>query len=115
MSISERLKFIPKWMKNPFLIIGIFFIVWMIFFDENNLSAQWKLNSKLNALNTQIDYYNQQIAQTKTELYELRTNSETKEKFAREHYFMKRDNEDVFVFISKSKPEPIKHWWEKFF
>lgn len=115
MSIFEYFNFIPKWVRNPFLIVGLFFIVWMLFFDENNLATQWKLSNKLYELNTQIEYYNQQINQTKTELYELRTNSETKEKFAREHYFMKRDNEDIFVFISTPKPETTKHWWQKIF
>lgn len=88
----------------------------MIFFDENNAFTQLERYVNLKKLNTQIDFYTENIRQTKEELYELRTNNFTKEKFAREHYYMKRDNEEVFVFIpNRSAPKKEKSWWQKWF
>ena len=43
--------------------------------------------------------YKDQIKQTDKAYAELTTNPATQEKFAREHYWMKRDNEDVFVIV----------------
>jgi len=112
----KKLDWIPAWVKNPYLFCFTFFVVWMFFFDEHNFSVQWKRKNDLNDLNEKISFYEKNIAKTKTELNELRTNNETKEKFAREHYYMKRDNEDVFVFIdNKPAPAQPKHWWEKIF
>jgi cell division protein FtsB len=107
---------IPQWLRNPYLMVLLFFVVWMIFFDENNLAVQWKRKKNLRMLNEKIEYYERNIAKTKQELYELKTNDFTKEKFAREHYYMKRENEDVFVFTD-NQPETLqtKHWWEDFF
>jgi cell division protein FtsB len=41
-------------------------------------------------------YYQQQIATTKQELEQLKTNPALLEKYARERYLMKRDNEELF-------------------
>ena len=51
-------------------------------------------------------FYLQQIDQTQKQYSELTTNPETQEKFAREHYWMKRDNEDVFVLVKHDKTQP---------
>jgi cell division protein FtsB len=115
-SLFKKIDFMPDWMKNPYLICIVLFALWMLFFDEHNVAVQWKRSNDLKALNEKIDYYQKNIEQTKSELIELKTNDVTKEKFAREHYYMKRDNEEVFVFIdNQPAPAQPKHWWEKFF
>ncbi len=42
-------------------------------------------------------FYMSEIAKNNKEIYELETNPETIEKYAREKYLMKRDSEDVFI------------------
>jgi|APTNR8051073442_1049403.scaffolds.fasta_scaffold12964_3 cell division protein DivIC len=107
---------IPAWLRNPFVITISIFAVWMLFFDENNLSVQWKRKCEVAELSAKIDFYEKGIKETRHELKELTTNPETQEKFAREHYYMKHDNEDVFVFRKfETKQEKPKYWWQKIF
>lgn len=79
----------------------IVFGVWMFVFDENNLLIQYRRFTELSSLLEKKEYYLEQISKTDKEFNELTTNPATQEKFAREHYRMKRDNEDVFVIVEE--------------
>ena len=87
---------IPVWLRNPYTISLALFIVWMLFFDDNNMMMQWERQSEINALADKISFYDKGIRESKEELRELTTNPASQEKFAREHYYMKRDNEDRY-------------------
>lgn len=78
------------------------FTVWITFFDESNLFVQRQRTKELNDLNKKIEYYKGQVDQTKQELNDLQNDPVILEKYAREKYFMKKDNEDVFVIDSSS-------------
>ena len=78
------------------------FTVWITFFDESNLFVQRQRTKELNDLNKKIEYYKGQVDQTKQELNDLQNDPVILEKYAREKYFMKMDNEDVFVIDSSS-------------
>lgn len=71
----------------------------MTFFDESNLLTQYKKHCELTDLQEKRKFYRDQIKETNKAFAELTTNLATQEKFAREHYWMKRDNEDVFVIV----------------
>ena len=88
-------------MTNPFFLVIIAFAVWMTFFDESNLLTQYRKHCELSDLQQKRQYYRGQIKQTDKAFAELTTNPATQEKFAREHYWMKRDNEDVFVIVQE--------------
>ncbi len=75
------------------------FVVWMMFFDKNDMLSQYEYRSEVNKLQTEKDFYEKETAQVKKDLNELTTNLKTAEKFAREKYYMKKDNEDVFVIV----------------
>ena len=92
---------IPPVFKNIYFLTGTCFVVWMLFIDDNNLMVQYRRHSELSSLLEKRAYYLQQIEQTDEEYQELTSNPETQEKFAREHYWMKRDNEDIFVIVEK--------------
>ena len=87
----------PKIFTNKYLITGIAFAVWMLFFDRNDLSLQLKRVQELNKLQENEKLMNDQIADTKHELRLLKTNPETLEKYAREKFMMKKENEDLFI------------------
>ena len=87
---------------NKYLITGIAFAVWMLFFDRNDITLQLKRVRELNKLQKSEKVMGTQIADTKTELNLLKTNPETLEKYARERYLMKKDNEDLFIITSDS-------------
>ena len=75
--------------------------MWLLYFDKNDVFTQFELITKCNKLNTEKNYYIQEIENNKKEITELQTNKKSLETFAREKYLMKKDNEDVFVFVEK--------------
>ena len=91
------LRVIFKILKNKYFLAIVAFIVWMIFFDTNSLKRQKILNARIDEIKGMRAFYMTEIAKNNKEIYELETNPETIEKYAREKYLMKRDSEDVFV------------------
>jgi cell division protein DivIC len=92
---------IPGWVRNKYLLTGLAFIVWMFFFDANDISLQQKRRSELKKLQNEEKILDKQISETKQELNLLKTSPATIEKYAREKYLMKRDNEDLYLINKK--------------
>lgn len=90
-----------KWIKNKYLLTLIGLAVWLTFFDKNDIFTQYELIQKCHKLEKDKDYYLSEIESNKTNLEELRTNKNSLETFSREKYLMKRENEDVYVFVAK--------------
>ena len=84
-------------LKNKYLLTGVFFIVWMFFFNEKDLISEFKRKAKFSALQKSEQHLSEVIKETRQELGQLKTNAQTIEKYAREKYLMKKDNEDLFV------------------
>lgn len=93
------LSYIPSWLKSKYLITGASFVVWMVFFDRDDIGSQYKRIKDLQQLQQSEKAMTKLIADTKKELYLLRTNPSTVEKYAREKYMMKRDNEDLYIIV----------------
>ena len=91
----------PAIFRNIFFLTGIFFVVWMLFLDENNMVNQYRKRAELIALEKKRDYYKEEIYKAQEKFQLLTTNAASQEKFARENYWMKKDNEDVFVIEKK--------------
>lgn len=103
--LQAKIAKLPWWVTNPFVIVMVLFSTWMVFFDECNLITQYHKYSELSALLEKRKYYKDQIKETNKAFSELNSNPATQEKFAREHYWMKRDNEDVFVIVEEKGTE----------
>ncbi|MGN6641172.1 MAG: FtsB family cell division protein, partial [Mucilaginibacter sp.] len=84
-------------------VVTVAFVVWMIFFDKNDLFSQYQYHSQLSKLKHERDFYQKETAKVHQELDELTSNKQELEKFAREKYLMKKDNEDVFVIVKSKK------------
>ena len=97
------LKHIPTWLKSKYLVTSIAFIVWMLFFDSDDVTLQLKRVKELKQLQQSEENMNQRIADAKKELELLRTNPFTLEKYAREKYLMKKDNEDLYIIVKDGK------------
>jgi len=87
--------------KNKFFLITVAFLVWMIFFDKNDLFSQYQYHQQLTKLKQERDFYKKETAKVAKDLDELTSNPEKLEKFAREKYLMKKANEDVFVIVTQ--------------
>jgi cell division protein FtsB len=83
--------------KNFYFIIGVIFIIWMLFIDSNDLYSQFKKRGKLKELEQQKAYYTQMIKEVEKDREELLSNNELLEKFAREKYLMKKESEDLYI------------------
>lgn len=91
-----------KWrtvLKNKYFVTGFSFIIWLSFFDRYDFITQYTYGSKLHELEKERDYYTKEIVRNKAEVSDLLTNPKNLERYAREKYRMKRDNEDVFVIV----------------
>ena len=99
--MKSILKFYLRYIHNRYGLTGIVFLVWMIFFDSNNLIDRNDSMQELKKLQTDIQYYKHRIETDSRNLNELRTNTEVLEKFAREQYFMKTDHEDIFIIVKE--------------
>ncbi|MCU0376093.1 MAG: septum formation initiator family protein [Chitinophagaceae bacterium] len=84
-------------LKLHYLLALAAFVVWMLFFDEKDVFTQIKRTKELEKIENRIAFYRQEIDQTKKQIEQLDTDPAMLERFAREKYFMKRDNEEVFI------------------
>jgi len=89
-------KTLLKPFKNIFILILFVFVVWMLFFDANSWLIQRGLNSEIDDLESQKEYYKKEIDKDNKAIKKL-NNEEGTEKFAREEYYMKRENEEIFI------------------
>jgi len=94
-------KHIPNWIKNKYLISFTIFSAIILFFDKNDLFTQLSRRHELKALQQSKQYYTSNIEAERKELEQLKTNPAILEKYAREKYLMKRDNEELFIIPEK--------------
>lgn len=100
-SFMKYIQYIISIFKNKYLLSLTVFAVIILFTDHNNLFEQADRKQQLNELLDKQAYYEQKIEQTKKELAELQNNPIALEKYAREHFYMKKDNEDLFIVDPK--------------
>jgi cell division protein FtsB len=100
MKWSDLIEKIPPVFKNKYVITIILFLLWIIFFDANNLISRVREKMELNKLKAEKEYYLEKIESDSSRLMELRTDNENLEKFAREQYRMKNPDEDIYIIIS---------------
>ena len=89
------------YLNNKYAITIIVFGIWMLFFDNNNFIAQVKLNRSHHELEMEKQYYLSEIEKDRQATFELMTDTLTLEKFGREQYLMKRDNEDIYLIVDE--------------
>ena len=92
-------------LQNKFLLVTVAFVVWMLFFDKNDLYTQFEHRQQLKKLEQERDFYQKETNQVTKDLDELSSNQAKLEKFAREKYLMKKANEDVFVIVKEEKKD----------
>lgn len=91
------MKKIANILTNKYLVSGVFFVIWMLFFDQRDFFQQRDRQAELKKLEARKKYYVDEITRTKQELQDLQNNPAALEKFAREHYLMKKPGEDIYL------------------
>lgn len=82
---------------NKYVISLVVFVVWISFFDRNDLFTQHERKQELKKLQTSALFYEKEIAQTRKNLTELNNDPAVLEKMARENFYLKRNGEEIFI------------------
>ena len=96
---NSRNSRIGKALRNKYILTALIFLAWLLLFDQNNLAERRKSTAEYDQLLEERAYYLQKIEDDRNRINELKTNTDNLEKFAREQYLMKKDNEDIFVIV----------------
>jgi cell division protein FtsB len=105
--MNKLLNHLPSWLKNKYFISFAAFCVIILFLDKNDLVTQWERKKELHNWNKSRDYYTHEINRLEKEYQALTTTPDAIEKLAREKYYMKRDNEELFIV--SEKPDAAKN------
>lgn len=96
--MQKILSHIPGFLKNKYILTILFFAVWMVFFDDRDIiTTHFRYKKELRNLEDSKAYYQEQIAETRKELEQLKNDPQTLERYARERYRMKRADEDLYI------------------
>lgn len=96
------MKKLISFFKSKYVITFLTLLIWILFFDRYDLLSQLEQRKELAKLKIDRDYYLSEIEKNTRDLKELQTNPITLEKYAREKYLMKKDDEEIFVIIDKT-------------
>ena len=55
---------IPNWLKNRYAFSFLAFLIWVSFFDQNNIMTQYSYQTELSSLKNEKEYYDQAIEKT---------------------------------------------------
>lgn len=94
--MNERLK---KTIKNKYFLTFVFFFVWILFLEDTNVFNLLDYRKQINNYQEAITDYKEEIVFTKNAIEELK-DPDSLEKYAREKYIMKKDNEDIYIIKS---------------
>jgi cell division protein DivIC len=91
------MKYLPSWLTNKYLVSFAAFCMVLLFLDRNDIFIQVERQKELKNLQESKQFFTTEIASERKELEGLKSNPATIEKYAREKYLMKRDNEELFL------------------
>lgn len=101
LKLKEFYKKIPSVFKNKYFIVGFLFIIWIVFLDENNLVLLNQQQINLEKNQEIIDSLENEISEMEDKLERLNNDQKELEKFARENFLMKKENEDIIIIREK--------------
>ena len=100
----KLLTHIPSWIRNKYFISAAAFCVVVLFLDRNDFFTQLDRQKELRNLEKSKAYYSKEIVSERKELEALKSNPAIVEKYAREKYLMKRENEELFLVPENYEP-----------
>lgn len=95
--MKKTLLKIWKVVKNKYVAATLIFLLFFLFLGENNLVVTHRLKKDLSELNKECEMLETNIQQDSIEAVSLLGDPDALEAYGREHYYMKRANEDIFV------------------
>jgi cell division protein FtsB len=86
---------------NAYVLVTIVFVGLTFTAGDSTLYKRYTYDEKIRELEKEIKFYQDEIKINKEKLNSLRTDKEGLERFAREEYYMKKPDEDVFIIRKK--------------
>jgi len=99
---SKTLRWVRKYVLNKYTITILAFLVWMTFFDNTSFLVINDLNKDIRRYEHQVEYYKTEFQKNDGFYKKLMSDKSEREKYARENYFMKKDNEEIFILVEDS-------------
>lgn len=96
---AEKNRVLTK-MLNKYTITIVLFMVWMIFIDNNSWLVINDLNKDIRRYEEQLAFYKGEFEKNDNFYKKLEKNKDEKERFARENYFMKKRDEEIFIIVA---------------
>ncbi len=85
-------------------VVLIFGVVFVGFLDDNSIYAHLRNMQRISELNDEIAFYESEYQRDQNRIHELQNDPKAMEKIARERYFMKAEDEDIFVLSDDEQP-----------
>ncbi len=90
---------LQRLLRNRYVVVGVLAVVWMLLFDRYDVGVHWRLQRKINQLESDRTFYQSEIIRLKAERRLLQTSRAEAERLAREQYLMKRTDEDLYIVV----------------
>lgn len=97
--VKRKRHWLIRTLANKYILVSVVFVMWMLFFDRHNYFYLSGLRNEAIQARHDLEYYRKEIDESRRRLEELASDKDQLEKFGRETYFMKRNNEDVYVIV----------------
>jgi len=98
--LQDFWKKLPAPLRNKYFLTAVAFIAFMVFFDRHDILTQLRLQRSVNKLESDKVFYEEKIKEAMEERLDMEVNQE---RFARERYFMQKNNEDVFIIVEEEE------------
>ena len=86
---------------NAYWLVTIVFFALTFVMGDSSLYKRYTYDEKIRSLEKEIKHYQKEIEINSKKLNDLHTDKEGLERFARQEYFMKKPNEDVYIIKNK--------------
>lgn len=93
---------LPRIFRNFYFITSIVFILWILFFDGNDLITQYLRSQNLEKLQQDKIYFEKEIKKIEKAHKDILNKPEVLEKVAREKHYLTKEGEDVYIIEVKS-------------
>lgn len=94
-----------KTIKNKYLIAGVAFIVWMLFFDRYDVATQVSFQQEKAKLEAEKAYYTAETEKIGVSIKDVQFNQSEIQRIAREKYKMKKSSEDIYIITEVEAPK----------
>jgi len=88
---------VVSFLTNKFVASGLLFVIWMVFLDTNNYFIQSELDTQIENLERDIDYYEKALEHDRALLEQLETDPAAFERYARENFGMLKEDETITI------------------